>query len=166
MKYPSKSAFVADAVKEWTELWRQVDAVGRDLRSEPGACGQWSVKDVLAHLHEWHLLALGWHEAGLRGQSAPMPAAGYKWSQLAALNDELFQRNRLAALDVVEADLRGSHQVVLDLVAGLSDEQLLLPGHFTWTKTSPLSTYLHPCTSGHYRWATGLIKKWRKSGGV
>ncbi len=45
-----------------------------------------SVRDVLAHLHAWHLLLEGWYEDGMIGGSPALPADGYTWRQLDALN--------------------------------------------------------------------------------
>ncbi len=53
---------------------------------EPGVVGEWSVKDVLAHLVEWEQMALGWYRAGLRGETPDLPAPGYKWNQTPQLN--------------------------------------------------------------------------------
>jgi hypothetical protein len=39
------------ARKEFTRLWAAVDLVPADRREASGACGAWSVKDLLAHLH-------------------------------------------------------------------------------------------------------------------
>jgi len=36
--------------------------------------GRWSVKDVLAHVSEWHAMALEWYRIGLTGERAPIPA--------------------------------------------------------------------------------------------
>jgi len=44
--------------------------------TRPGALGDWSAKDVLAHLYEWEQMVLGWLAAGQRGQTPSVPARG------------------------------------------------------------------------------------------
>ncbi|MDH4044226.1 MAG: ClbS/DfsB family four-helix bundle protein [Gemmatimonadota bacterium] len=40
--------------------------------------------------------------------------------------------------------------------------KLLEPGHYPWTGRYPLTTYLAPNTSSHYRTATKILKRWLK----
>lgn len=130
-------------------------------------CGKWSLKDILAHLHEWHKLALGWYKTGLRNEIPEMPVRGYKWNQIRDLNNKFYLKNKDKSLTSVKTSFRKSHNEIMSLIRKLSDEQLLKPGYFSWTTKYPLTTYLHPNTSGHYRWAIKHIKRWlkkRKSG--
>jgi len=41
-------------------LVQEVGLLPADARDRPGACAEWSVKDILAHLDAWHDLFLGW----------------------------------------------------------------------------------------------------------
>jgi hypothetical protein len=50
----------------------------------------------------------------------------------------------------------------MKLIEALPENELLQPGFYDWTTKYPLTTYLHPNTSGHYRWAIKHIKKWLK----
>ncbi len=49
---------------------------------QPGIVGEWSAKDVLAHLTEWEQMVLGWYHAGQAGETPALPAPGFKWSEL------------------------------------------------------------------------------------
>lgn len=35
-----------------------------------------NIRDVLMHLHNWHLMMLNWYETGMAGQKPEMPAKG------------------------------------------------------------------------------------------
>lgn len=72
----------------------------------PGVVGEWSVKDVLAHLAEWEQRALGWYRAGLRGDAPDLPAPGYEWSETPRLNRAIFERHRDRPLDEAVARWR------------------------------------------------------------
>ena len=54
--------------------------------TQPGIVGEWSVKDVLAHLLEWQQMVLNWYSTGLKGKVPAIPAEGLNWSQIPELN--------------------------------------------------------------------------------
>jgi len=36
-----------------------------------------NIRDILVHLHQWHLMMLEWYEVGMRGEEPDKPAKGY-----------------------------------------------------------------------------------------
>lgn len=36
-----------------------------------------NIRDVLAHLHQWHRVMLAWYRVGMEGEQPDMPAKGY-----------------------------------------------------------------------------------------
>ena len=66
---------------DFESLMVECDRVPRDLRCAVGACGEWSVKDLLAHLDAWHELVLAWERAGRAGEPVAIPAPGLTWAQ-------------------------------------------------------------------------------------
>jgi hypothetical protein len=55
--------------------WRGlVDDVGPDRVEEPGAMGDWTFKDVAAHLTAWRQRTVARLEAAARGEAEPQPA--------------------------------------------------------------------------------------------
>lgn len=118
----------------------------------------WSIKDVLAHLYCWHRLSLGWYKDGLRN-TPELPAPGYNWGQTQQLNQNFFEEYRDMELASVTRRLKLSHGRVMKLVDQLSNDQLMQPGHFAWTKKLGLISYVSANTSSHYRWAKKKIKK-------
>ncbi len=167
MRYTSKKDFIKDIEKELNTLNGLIQDLDDKDYLSPNVCGKWSLKDILAHLHEWHKLALGWYKTGLRNEIPEMPVRGYKWNQIRELNNEFYLRNKDKSLASVKAKFRKTHNEIMTLIKTLSEEQLLKPGYFSWTTKYPLTTYLHPNTSGHYRWAIKHIKRWlrrRKAG--
>lgn len=51
-----------------------------------------NIRDVLAHLHAWHLMLLDWYTVGMSGQKPDMPAKGHSWKTLPNLNKEILER--------------------------------------------------------------------------
>ena len=44
-----------------------------------------NIRDVLGHLHHWHLMMLDWYKVGMAGDKPEMPAKGYTWKTTPAL---------------------------------------------------------------------------------
>ena len=57
MKYSSKKAFLEDIQTEYAQLEELLRNLTPEQMCRPGVCSKWSVKDILAHLNEWHLMA-------------------------------------------------------------------------------------------------------------
>ncbi len=160
-----KIHLLAESQKEFEAL----EEFGADLKpnemTRPGALGEWSVKDVLAHLYEWQQMFFRWYEAGLRGEKPAVPAEGYKWSQLPALNQKIFETYRDYPLDEVVGLLRSSHDKTISLIKALSDEALTTPGLYPWMNQNTLIAYLAANTSSHYHWARTEMRKGLKGRG-
>jgi hypothetical protein len=162
MRYASKGDFIEDIRREHQTLLGLLQEVPDEDFLVPGVCGKWSLKDILAHLSEWHRLALNWYQTGLKNAQPEMPKRGYKWNQLHELNHEFYLKHRDKSLTGVRSMFTRSHKQIMKLIEALPENELLQPGFYDWTTKYPLTTYLHPNTSGHYRWAIKHIKKWLK----
>lgn len=161
-----KQELLAAARHEFDRLWDAVDAVADEDRRRPGACEHWSVKDLLAHLHAWHQLAIGWEELGATGGQPEMPAPGYRWAETPELNAAIFERTKDDAWADVETRLRCSHDRVVAIIESYRDEDLFAKKRYPWTGSTSVGAYLVSATSSHYAWASRLIRKWAKSAGA
>lgn len=127
----------------------------------PGSMEDWSVKDILAHLVDWEQRFIGWYEAGRRDEPVHLPAPGMKWSDLAELNRQGYERHRDRPLEDVLADFRDSYARILALVEGMSEREILEAGHYAWTGGQNLAGFIAANTSSHYRWARNQIRTTR-----
>jgi hypothetical protein len=112
----------------------RLDAVLATMASErllePGAAGEWSVKDVIAHLTVYERWLTGWLQAARRGQlPAPSPVE----------DPEVDVRNRLfhalaaeRPLDEVRAEARVVFEALLAEVAAVSEADLDDPERTAW----------------------------------
>ena len=162
-KPTNKQELLSEAEKEYEALKKQIAGFTPAEMVRPGVIGEWSVKDILAHLLEWQRMFFGWYEAGLRGEKPATPARGYNWSQLPALNQDIYERYRDAKLEVVRNQLDASHKRMLDVAGSLSEEELFTSGRDKWTGVSTLASYLNSCTGAHYRWARTGIRRAAKA---
>lgn len=118
-----------------------------------------NVRDVLAHLHHWHLLMLDWYSVGMNGKKPNMPAEGYTWQGLPALNREIRKKYQRFEIDEVRVLLNKSYGKVRKIIDSHTNEELFEKKRYNWTGTTSLGAYLISNTSSHYSWAIKLIKR-------
>jgi hypothetical protein len=154
----NKTQLLDAAQNEYQKLEKYLSTLTPGQMITPPAPGEWSAKDILAHLYEWQQMFFRWYEAGLRGESPTVPADGYKWSQLPALNQRIYETYRDAPLEEVLKLFRSSHRKTMDLVAALPEADLFTPGRWSWMNQNTLSAYINANTGAHYRWARTEIR--------
>jgi hypothetical protein len=119
------------------DAWRQlVAAVGETRMEQPGPMGEWTFKDLAAHLTGWREVLIAWLEAG-PGQEPPTP-----WpAELTAdddVNDWIYARNRDRPLRDVLADADASYTRIAAAIAALPEEDVTTPGRFSWLEGEAL----------------------------
>ena len=155
----SKTDLLSAIENERGALDTYLETLSPEEMTTPGVVGEWSVKDVLAHLFEWEQMVLGWYRTGLRGEIPELPAPGYKWNQTPALNQMIYEKHRNRPLGDVLAHFKASHAEILGAIQKLDNETLFTAGQFAWTNKNTLGTYFVSATSSHYLWARKEIRK-------
>ena len=118
-----------------------------------------NIKDVLMHLHHWHLMFLDWYKTGMSGQKPEMPAKGFTWKTTPELNKRIWEKYKQTSLDNAKECLKSSFKEVRKIIESHSDEELFEKKRYNWTGSTSLGSYLVSATSSHYDWALKLIKK-------
>ena len=164
MTRPSnRESLLNESQKFFDRLLELVASIPNDKKVIPGVNGEWTVKDVLAHLCAWHSLIETWYIEGMAGNKPEMPAPGYTWKTTPQLNERIFQDHKNESLDLVFQNLRNSHSKVQGMIEKHSDEDLFTKKRYPWTGSTSMGSYFVSATSSHYQWAIDLIKKWLKS---
>lgn len=158
----SRDELLARMDSELDALLADVELLAPDELTRPGACGDWSAKDLLAHLDAWLELFLGWERIGSAGGQPAMPAPGFTWAELPALNAELRSRSLGDAPDAVMSRLRSSHQQAWDVIAGYTDDDLFAKRRYGWTGTTSVGSYAVSATTSHYAWARKEVRRYTK----
>lgn len=155
----NKTQLLESIQKEYTALEKFLAPLTAEQMALSSAPGAWAVKDILAHLVGWQQMFFRWYEAGLRGEMPEVPAPGYKWSQLPALNQAIYEKYRGLTSDEALALFRESHQKTIQFIETLSEADLTAPGLYKWMNKNTLMAYLNSVTAAHYVWALKDCKK-------
>ena len=130
----------------------------QQLTFPPGTLNR-NIRDVLGHLHHWHLLLLGWKETAAKGEKPEMPAPGHSWKTTPALNREINELYSTVPLSEIRNHLSDSYQAVREIVKNHTQVELFTKRHYNWTGSTSLAAYLVSATSSHYDWAYKIIKR-------
>jgi hypothetical protein len=75
----------------------------------------------------------------------------------------IFEKHRGRPLTEILDQFNLCHQETLEVIQGLSNEELFTPGRYAWTQKNTLGTYFVSATSSHYLWARNEIRKGLKT---
>jgi hypothetical protein len=160
----SKADLLGLIRKERKALEKQIATLSLEQMTDPGVLGEWSVKDVLAHLVEWEQMFLGWYRAGQDGEVPHTPAEGYKWNQLPALNQMIYERYQGCSLEEVSGLFESSFREIFHTVEGMTEDELFQSSCYAWTNKHALVGWIESNTSSHYLWARNGIRIGLKRG--
>lgn len=157
----NKSGLLSLSQKNYLKLVDLIDSLpeGQQQTEFPKGYLNQNVRDVVAHLHHWHLLFLEWYKLGMNGQKPAMPAEGYTWKTLPDLNRKIQRTYSSISLDKAREQLAHSFQDLQRCIERHTDIELFEKKRYTWTGTTSLAAYLISATSSHYDWALKLIRK-------
>jgi uncharacterized protein (TIGR03083 family) len=156
----NKAELLGQIRREHERLEGLVGQLGEDQLTAPGVVGDWSVKDILAHITAWDRLLPGWLGAARIGAHPKLPSEGYTWADEDKLNESIYQQHKDEPPDKVLADFRESYALVQHEVEALSDEQLTDPQRYAWMRGKPLSSLVATDTSEHYAEFATAIEAW------
>jgi hypothetical protein len=123
--------------------------------------GEWSVKDILAHVSAWEDTFIKWYQAGLGGGKVDKPnfrQAGV----LSDMNRQFYEANRSRSLKDVFAGFKDSYQHVLSVVESVPEKDMFTRGKYAWTGSQNLAVYIIANTSEHYPAHLKMIEALKK----
>ncbi len=156
-----KQAMLDHVQTDRRQLEKYLSRLTPEQMEQPGVVGEWSVKDVLAHLADWERLCITWIEQWLQGKTPQVPAPGFTWKDLDRINQQIYERNCRRGLQDVLGDFHSVHQHLIDQYAALSDEQCFTRGYFPWTGNATFARWAS-AYAAHDRWGKTHIRQWMK----
>jgi len=138
MPTTSREQFAAE-IRADRAFWRALlDEVGRERMDEPGPMGDWTFRDLAAHLAGWRNVRIAQLEAAARGEPDPPKPWPADLHDDDRINDWIHEQNRQRALDDVLDDYDSSFERLAAAIERLRDDQLTDPDAFEWTGGTPL----------------------------
>jgi hypothetical protein len=157
----------ADLLERTRSEHRRLEAalagISEEVMLRPGTLGEWSIKDVLAHISDWEQRFLGWYRAGQRGEIPEQPEPGLTWDDLDLLNHRIYEKHRARSLPDVQATFDASYRELITAVEAMSEDEIFTAGHFAWTRDRPLLIALRANADQHYAEHAGQIEAWRRA---
>jgi hypothetical protein len=159
------------------EWWRALlGAIGTDRMEEPGMMGDWSAKDLIAHLNGWQWKTVASFRCSLSGESLPPTPWPQEWNDPADWEQDgevdpinawlREQASPLPAHDVVATSLRQWDELS-EILAGLTDGQWREPQRFRRLQGQSLAQLLSErVLSAHaYEHAETDVEPWLRAHG-
>jgi len=98
--------------------------------------GEWSIKDIMAHIAAWEQICTRWLDEVVRGET-PQPAERVDMHS----NERIYQQHRDNSLAEIEQFFHDAHQQLLKqvdiLFQTLSEEEINASHRFAWTEAWP-----------------------------
>lgn len=115
-----------------------------------------NIRDVIYHLHAWHILLIKWLDVLLEGGRPELPASGYTWDHIDHLNHDLWlEAQKVTFMDTLER-FDDSHNRCMRAIEGLSEDQIFKPSFAQFNR--PIIGLIDGCMAEHYLWALTKIK--------
>jgi hypothetical protein len=169
MPRPTTSeALLEAAASGYATLARALSDFPADLREDiawqsPIEDQSRNPRDVVAHLHAWHLMTMDWCRTGETGGAPQVPGPGRTWRDTPAINAEIWARFAATPYAGALRLLEASHGEIVGLIAQHTQEQLFGKGVYAWTKSTTLGAYFVSATSSHYDWGIKTLRAIRRS---
>ena len=138
--------------KAWAAFTASYAGLTVSQLTEPGAAGDWSVKDILAHVTTWEEEALKALPFILQGRQPPRYSVTY--GGIDAFNAKMTDQKRGLSLSEVLRQQEETHRRLIDYVQSAPEEQLIQETRFR--RRLRLDTY------SHYPEHTRMIREWRE----
>jgi hypothetical protein len=148
----ARLAEVLDAIAEERVAWSDlVAAVGPDRMTEPGPMGEWTFKDLAAHLTGWRERRLNSLEAAGRGEPEPAPPWPATLADDDEINNWIYARAKDRPVNDVLAEADASYLRLSQAVQALPADALWNPGYFPWTEGAAIGpAIIDRSFFGHY----------------
>ncbi len=143
----NKSEIIGALQTERARYEEMLAQAGVERLNQPGATGEYSFKDVIAHLTAWQRRTVARLQAAKRGETPQLP--NWDAEEVDRVNARIFETNRNRSVEEVLREWRQVFQQVINSAEALSEEELADANRFDWMEGEPLSAVL-ASSYGHY----------------
>lgn len=160
----TKTEMLQKIRQERQKLEALLQCISPEQMETPGVAGEWSVKDLLAHIVYWEQCMVHWLKEATTGQVPVMLTSNITGDDLDQINQTVYEQNRHRPLKDVQEEFRRSFQLAVKAVEDSAESDLCDAQRFPWRKGRPLWLMVAGNTWFHYQEHGEGIQAWLKSG--
>jgi len=142
---------LATLAQRWEELINSYDGLPAEALVEPGVVGDWSIKNMIAHVSIWEMEAIK-HLPSIAAGNRP-PRYSVTYGGIDAFNDQMMAKMLGLSLEETLRQRDDTHQQLIGYLRSLPSEILATNERFR--RRLRLDTY------GHYAIHTADIQAWQ-----
>jgi len=142
---------LAQLEKAWEAIKESYAGLSDSQMTEPGVTGDWSVKDILAHVTTWEVEALKYLPLIIKGGRPPRYSVMY--GGINAFNARMTEEKRSLSLSEVLRQMDETHRQLIDYVRSAPEEQ--------FARETRFRRRLRADTYSHYPKHAKAIRVWR-----
>jgi len=151
---PTRDDLLARMERQWAE-WQGLIAAAGNRLTEPGALGDWTLKDVIAHVGAYERFVLGLLGGRVRELPPAPPDLGWDTDRR---NAWLHSLDRDRPADELLAEARDVHRQLVAQVGARSDDELRAP-LVEWNDW-PAWRWVLSVTEDHYAEHVPPLRSW------
>ncbi len=155
----SKKLMISRLQAERKRLEQNLARFSLEDMLQPGVVGEWSVKDVLAHLADWEAHMPAWLAAARAGDPVAEIESGLSWKEFDSFNRRIYLRHCDKSLDEVLDYFNETHRKFMAMVEAMPEEEMLAHGRYAFIGKGTIYNWL-AAYANHDRWAKTHIRKW------
>jgi hypothetical protein len=138
--------------KTWRSLQKSYTGLPDSELLKPGVTGEWSVRDILAHVTTWEEEALKHLPTILNGEKSPRYSTTH--GGINAFNTHMTEQKRSLTLAEVRREFDDIHRRLIRFIESVPEEQ--------FRRETAFRHRLRLDTYSHYAKHAEAIRKWRK----
>ena len=138
--------------KAWRNFQESYAGLSEAQLLMPGVTGDWSIRDILAHVTTWEQEALKHLPTILKGRRPPRYSVTH--GGINAFNAQTTQQKKNLTLSEVRRQLEDTHQRLIALVESVPEEHL--------RSETPFRRRLRLDSYSHYPGHAAAIRRWRE----
>ena len=155
----TKDELINQIETEWANLQSSLDGLTEAQMHQPGVVGEWSIKDVLAHITAWQTRLI---TAMFKAEKGFTPYTTDGDITVDQLNAQFYQEMKDRSFDQVWDDLDSSYHQILTRLGNWKEQDLFDPKRFKWMEGQPFAENIAGDSYEHYAEHVAQIREWRK----
>ena len=156
----TKDELIQKIKSEWDTLQAALDGLTEEQMHQPGVVGEWTIKDILAHITAWQTRLITAMFKAEKGFTPDTTEAGKTVDQM---NERFYQEMKDRSFDQVWDDLDASYHQLLSRLEGWKEKDLCDPKRYKWMKGEPFAAYVAGDSYEHYAEHAAQIRQWRRT---